>query len=89
MSVYHNPKEQEVLNEVIERLKIFFDSIQIFVANSDPTKEQTVGYCPGYGMFHGRYGMVREWLLRQEYLFTHSDVDPEDDDEKDTDNGAA
>ena len=56
---------QRLLEASAARLMEHCDSVQIFVTKHDGGAETTESYHWGLGNWYARYGMVREWVEKE------------------------
>lgn len=62
-----NEAQVKILNDCLDKLGEFYDSVHIFATRHEPENEgQTLSSNKGRGNWFSRYGQVREWLIREE-----------------------
>lgn len=68
MQVFMTKEEQlKMIEQHVESLGEFFDSVQIFCSQRDPDgKQETQTFATGCGNWFARYGQIREWVIRAE-----------------------
>lgn len=54
----------KMMNEILGRIMEHADAVRIFVSQHDD--DQTRSYTIGRGNFHAQYGLVKEWMARQD-----------------------
>lgn len=60
----NDERHQELVKACI-RLREHFDSVQVFAARVDG--DDAVTFHAGKGSWYERYGVVREWIVKQEH----------------------
>lgn len=59
--------DMQRVQQACETLSEYFDSVQIFATRHEPEQEGgTVNVAWGSGNWFSRYGIVQEWMIRQD-----------------------
>jgi hypothetical protein len=62
-----NDERHAELVKACIKLREHFDSVQIFAGRVDEELDCSVTYQAGKGSWYERYGIVREWIVKQEH----------------------
>ena len=66
MSEEEDQRSRATIQRYLDQLSAQFSEVHIFVSQYEPTTGQTRTIDMGAGNWYARYGLIKEWITRQE-----------------------
>ena len=62
----HEDDEFKIVKMHVARLSEHFDSVVVMVSRHDFKSGKTISFVNGEGNYNARYGLAKEWVLKEE-----------------------